>query len=122
MLWRLFGITPTLPVYVPIHHTTHSSFPNVLGIAKMSGKNYVKWLLKSLMCLRFILQRALCLPRTVPRDNFVGCRPFHLPLFYSSSNLSRFASGRSNALVVDSGGSMTSVVPVYDAFVLKKGR
>jgi actin-related protein len=33
----------------------------------------------------------------------------------------RFAAGRTTALVVDSGASGTSVVPVYDGYVLKKG-
>lgn len=48
---------------------------------------------------------------------------FNVPAFYLSPSavLAAFAAGRSNALVVDSGGEMTSVVPVYDAFVLKKG-
>jgi actin-related protein len=32
-----------------------------------------------------------------------------------------FAAGRPHALVVDSGGDMTSVVPVYDGYVLRKG-
>ncbi|KAF9423041.1 Actin-like 6A, partial [Podila epigama] len=32
-----------------------------------------------------------------------------------------FSSGRPHALVVDSGGDMTSVVPVYDGYVLRKG-
>ncbi len=38
-------------------------------------------------------------------------------LFVSHS----FAAGRPHALVVDSGGDMTSVVPVYDGYVLRKG-
>lgn len=33
----------------------------------------------------------------------------------------RFSAGRATALVLDSGGGVTSAVPVYDGFVLKKG-
>lgn len=33
----------------------------------------------------------------------------------------RFSVGRATALVLDSGGGITSAVPVYDGFVLKKG-
>lgn len=32
-----------------------------------------------------------------------------------------FSVGRATALVLDSGGGVTSAVPVYDGFVLKKG-
>jgi hypothetical protein len=32
-----------------------------------------------------------------------------------------FSVGRATALVLDSGGSTTSAVPVYDGYVLKKG-
>lgn len=32
-----------------------------------------------------------------------------------------FSVGRATALVLDSGGGMTSAVPVYDGYVLKKG-
>ncbi|KAI8925771.1 actin family [Entophlyctis helioformis] len=48
---------------------------------------------------------------------------YNAPAFYlgRSAVLSAFASGRSTALVVDSGASMTSVVPVQDGYVLKKG-
>ncbi|KAI8812345.1 actin family [Cladochytrium replicatum] len=38
-----------------------------------------------------------------------------------SAVLSAFASGKSTALVLDSGGGMTSAVPVFDGYVLKKG-
>ncbi|KAJ3090626.1 Actin-like protein 6B [Quaeritorhiza haematococci] len=41
--------------------------------------------------------------------------PIHRSLVF------RFAAGRASALVLDSGGGMTSVVPVYDGYVLKKG-
>jgi len=33
----------------------------------------------------------------------------------------RFASGKPNALVVDIGANTTSVTPISDGFVLKKG-
>lgn len=33
----------------------------------------------------------------------------------------RFSVGRATALVLDSGGSTTSAIPVYDGYVLKKG-
>lgn len=33
----------------------------------------------------------------------------------------RFSVGRATALVLDSGGGVTSAVPVYDGFVLKRG-
>ncbi|KND04519.1 uncharacterized protein SPPG_00248 [Spizellomyces punctatus DAOM BR117] len=47
---------------------------------------------------------------------------YDVPCFYlaRSAVLSAFAAGRSTALVLDSGGSMTSAVPVVDGFVLKK--
>jgi actin-related protein len=47
---------------------------------------------------------------------------FNVPGFYlgRSAVLSSFAAGRSTALVVDSGASMTSVVPVFDGYVIKK--
>jgi actin-related protein len=35
--------------------------------------------------------------------------------------ISSFSVGRATALVLDSGGSVTSAVPVYDGYVLKKG-
>lgn len=35
--------------------------------------------------------------------------------------MSAFASGKGTALVLDVGHSSTSVVPIYDGFVLKKG-
>lgn len=35
--------------------------------------------------------------------------------------MDRFSVGRATALVLDSGGGVTSTVPVYDGFVLKKG-
>ncbi|OAJ42240.1 hypothetical protein, variant 1 [Batrachochytrium dendrobatidis JEL423] len=48
---------------------------------------------------------------------------YNVPGFYlgRSAVLSAFAAGKSSALVVDSGSSSTSVVPVHDGYVLKKG-
>ncbi|KAJ3415775.1 Actin-like 6A [Chytridiales sp. JEL 0842] len=48
---------------------------------------------------------------------------FNVPAFYlgKAPALAAFAAGRPTALVVESGGDMTSVVPVHDGFVLKKG-
>lgn len=34
---------------------------------------------------------------------------------------SRFSSGKPNALVIDVGANTTSVTPIWDGFVLKKG-
>lgn len=34
----------------------------------------------------------------------------------------RFASGKGSAMVIDVGEEMTSIVPIYDGFVLRKGR
>ncbi|KAI8995928.1 actin family [Gaertneriomyces semiglobifer] len=47
---------------------------------------------------------------------------YEVPCFYlaRSAVLSAFAAGRSTALVLDSGGTMTSAVPVVDGYVLKK--
>lgn len=36
-------------------------------------------------------------------------------------DMNSFSVGRATALVLDSGGGMTSAVPVYDGYVLKKG-
>ena len=36
-------------------------------------------------------------------------------------NYYRFAVGRSTALVIDDGADVTSVVPVHEGFILKKG-
>lgn len=33
----------------------------------------------------------------------------------------RFSVGRATALVLDSGGGITSAIPVYDGLVLKRG-
>ncbi|PVG04147.1 Actin/actin-like protein [Serendipita vermifera] len=48
---------------------------------------------------------------------------FKVPAFYiaNSGVLSAFASGRGTALIVDVGSHWTSVVPVVDGFVLRKG-
>ncbi|OMJ73536.1 hypothetical protein SteCoe_27760 [Stentor coeruleus] len=47
---------------------------------------------------------------------------FQVPALYivKSAVLSSFASGRSTSLVLDSGGSITSAVPVHDGYVLQK--
>ncbi|KAG0245645.1 actin family [Mortierella sp. GBAus27b] len=48
---------------------------------------------------------------------------YNFPAFFVAKDavMTAFASGRPHALVVDSGGDMTSVVPVYDGYVLRKG-
>ncbi|KAI9282209.1 actin family [Sporodiniella umbellata] len=48
---------------------------------------------------------------------------FDFPAFYlaKSAVLTAYSVGRATALVLDSGASVTSAVPVYDGFVLKKG-
>ncbi|KAI8988598.1 actin family [Mycotypha africana] len=48
---------------------------------------------------------------------------FQFPAFYLAQDavMTAFSAGRATALVLDSGGSMTSAVPVYDGFVLNKG-
>ncbi|KAI9013356.1 actin family [Phycomyces nitens] len=48
---------------------------------------------------------------------------FEFPAFYLAKDavMTAFSVGRATALVLDSGGSMTSAVPVYDGYVLKKG-
>ena len=48
---------------------------------------------------------------------------YNMPGFYlgRSAVLSAFAAGRQTALVVDSGASLTSVVPVFDGYIVKKG-
>lgn len=47
---------------------------------------------------------------------------FNVPGFYlgRSAVLSAFAAGRASALVLDSGASTTSIVPVVDGYVTKK--
>ncbi|KAJ1971893.1 NuA4 histone acetyltransferase subunit [Dimargaris xerosporica] len=49
---------------------------------------------------------------------------FEAPAFYVCKDavLAAFAAGKSNALVLDCGGSTTSAVPVYDGYALKKGQ
>lgn len=46
---------------------------------------------------------------------------YNIPAFFLSRNavLSAFANGRSTGIVVDSGASQTSAVPVHDGFVLQ---
>ena len=34
----------------------------------------------------------------------------------------RFAGGKPNALVIDIGANITSVTPIHDGYVLKKGK
>ncbi|OMJ09200.1 Actin-like protein 6A [Smittium culicis] len=48
---------------------------------------------------------------------------FNVPGFFVSKSaaLSAFGTGKSTALVVDSGGETTSAVPVYDGYVVQKG-
>ncbi|KAG0165440.1 Actin-like 6A [Apophysomyces sp. BC1034] len=48
---------------------------------------------------------------------------FDFPAFYLAKDavMTAFSVGRATALVLDSGGSLTSAVPVYDGYVLKKG-
>ena len=48
---------------------------------------------------------------------------FDFPAFYLTPDavMTAFSVGRATALVLDSGGGITSAVPVYDGFVLKKG-
>ncbi|RUP45132.1 actin-domain-containing protein [Jimgerdemannia flammicorona] len=48
---------------------------------------------------------------------------YGFPAFYLAKDavMTAFAAGRATALVLDSGGGMTSAVPVYDGYVLKKG-
>ncbi|KAI9478357.1 MAG: actin family [Benjaminiella poitrasii] len=53
----------------------------------------------------------------------IAFEKFHFPAFYLAVDavLTAFSVGRATALVLDSGGGVTSTVPVYDGFVLKKG-
>ncbi|KAI9327291.1 actin family [Obelidium mucronatum] len=48
---------------------------------------------------------------------------FQTPAFYiaKSATMASFCAGKQTALVIDSGAETTSVVPVVDGFVLKKG-
>ncbi|KAH6571401.1 hypothetical protein BASA50_003766 [Batrachochytrium salamandrivorans] len=69
-----------------------------------------------------------CEPSWNPRDKReklceIAFEKYNVPGFYlgRSAVLSAFAAGKSSALVVDSGSSCTSVVPVHDGYVLKKG-
>ena len=49
---------------------------------------------------------------------------FNIPAFFLCKNavLSCFAHGRSTSLIVDSGATHTSAIPVHDGFVLQKGK
>ncbi|KAJ1561096.1 Actin-like 6A [Nowakowskiella sp. JEL0078] len=53
----------------------------------------------------------------------IAFETYKVPALYLSRSavLSAFASGKSSALVVDSGAATTSAVPVFDGYVLKKG-
>ncbi|CAO3590228.1 unnamed protein product [Absidia cylindrospora] len=48
---------------------------------------------------------------------------FDFPAFYLAKDavMTAFSVGRATALVLDSGAGLTSAVPVYDGYVLKKG-
>lgn len=48
---------------------------------------------------------------------------YNVPAFYLVKNavLAAFANGRSTGIVVDSGATHTSAVPVYDGYVLSQG-
>ncbi|KAF5369832.1 hypothetical protein D9758_001252 [Tetrapyrgos nigripes] len=48
---------------------------------------------------------------------------FQVPAFYIANTgvLNTFAAGKGSALVIDVGQTMTSVIPVVDGFVLRKG-
>jgi actin-related protein len=69
-----------------------------------------------------------CDPSWDPKENReklceLAFEKFGVPGFYlgRSAVMSAFAAGRATALVIDSGASHTSVVPVYDGYVIKKG-
>lgn len=53
----------------------------------------------------------------------IAFEKFKVPALYLANTavLSAFASGKTTGLVIDSGSSVTSVVPVYDGYALKKG-
>ncbi|KAL2917326.1 Actin-related protein 4 [Polyrhizophydium stewartii] len=68
-----------------------------------------------------------CEPSWNPREKReklceLAFEKYQVPAFYlgRSAVLSAFAAGKPSALVVDSGAAFTSVVPVYDGYVLKK--
>ena len=48
---------------------------------------------------------------------------YNIPAFYLVKNavLAAFANGRSTGIVVDSGSTHTSAIPVYDGYVLSQG-
>ncbi|CAM0141706.1 unnamed protein product [Umbelopsis sp. WA50703] len=48
---------------------------------------------------------------------------FNFPAFYLAKDavMTAFSVGRATALVLDTGGSITSAVPVYDGLILKRG-
>ena len=48
---------------------------------------------------------------------------YNVPAFYLVKNavLAAFANGRSTGIVVDSGATHTSAIPVYDGYVLSQG-
>jgi len=49
---------------------------------------------------------------------------YNIPAFFlcKSAVLTAFANGRPTGLVVDSGATYTTAVPVYDGYVLQQGR
>ena len=61
---------------------------------------------------------------TTHREKFteLAFEKFEVPAFFISKNgvLSSFASGKSNALVVDCGGGVTCITPVHDGYALQK--
>lgn len=48
---------------------------------------------------------------------------YNVPAFYLCKNavLAAFASGRSTALVLDTGATQTTAIPVHDGYVLQHG-
>lgn len=53
----------------------------------------------------------------------IAFEEWNAPAYYGVDRavMSAFASGKGSALVVDVGDELTSVVPIYDGFVLRKG-
>ena len=54
----------------------------------------------------------------------VAFEQWDVPAYYAVDKavMSAFASSRGSALVLDIGEEMTSLVPIYDGFVLRKGQ
>ena len=55
------------------------------------------------------------------RSVLSGCVSFHMLPSHFAKMYIRFASGKGTALIIDVGESSTSVIPVYDGFVVRKG-